>query len=72
VSRAVADRREIDGAVPARTLVLRCAWCKRIEVDGAWIAAPGEQASERIEGRSHGICPDCLATLMPLTPRAPL
>jgi hypothetical protein len=66
---AVADRREIDGAVSGQPLVLRCAWCKRMEVDGAWIAAAGEQAPERIEGRSHGICPDCHAKL---TPRAPL
>jgi hypothetical protein len=65
----VADRPEIDCAVSGQALVLRCAWCERIEVDGAWIVAAGEQAPERIEGRSHGICPECLANL---TPRAPL
>jgi hypothetical protein len=65
----VADRRESNGAGSGKSLVLRCAWCGRIEVDGTWLAGAEEQAPEIIEGRSHGICPDCNAKL---TPRAPL
>jgi len=65
VSRAVADRREIDDAVSGLALLLRCAWCGRIKLDGTWVAAADEQAPESIEGRSHGICPDCNAKLTP-------
>jgi hypothetical protein len=69
VSAAVAERLEVGGASTGQALVLRCAWCERVKVGGAWIAAADERMPESIEERSDGICPDCHAKL---TPHAPL
>ena len=44
-------------------LVLRCAWCGRIELDGDFTAAAGMPRREPPllrERATHGICPDCL------------
>jgi hypothetical protein len=49
-------------------LIVSCSWCKRIEVDGAWLEV--EEAVRRLElfhepllpQITHGICGDCLET----------
>lgn len=49
-------------------LIVSCSWCKRIEVDGAWLEV--EEAVRRLElfhepllpQITHGICGDCLTT----------
>jgi hypothetical protein len=47
-----------EGAMSAR-----CAWCGRYRVGERWLPA-GEQPEEAAaEPVSHGICPDCVATL---------
>ena len=52
--------RSRDGA-----LLLHCAWCGRIELDGIWALPDAFLARglpERLRERAtHGICPDCLA-----------
>jgi hypothetical protein len=67
VSAEVAERQQVGGGSPGQTLILRCAWCGRIKVDDAWIAAADsaalEPTPETVDERSDGICPDCHAKL---------
>ena len=47
----------------AGDLIVACAWCKRVELDGAWVLAP-RAALSAIDSRltlSHSICPQCAA-----------
>jgi hypothetical protein len=39
-------------------IVLQCAWCGQLQVEGDYERSGGEGRLE--EDRSHGICPTCL------------
>lgn len=62
--------RTVPEASGPRRLVRRCAWCNRIDA-GGWVeleeAAVRLRLLEDVEGLrfTHGICPDCLANLLP-------
>ena len=47
-----------------------CAWCTSVGVDGTWPAErrPSLMSVERQRELTHGICPDCFATLAPAVP----
>lgn len=48
-------------------LITMCGWCRRLELDGEWVAAP-RAALTAIDARyslSHSICPVCSARLAP-------
>jgi hypothetical protein len=68
----VADRREAGDLTSGDELLVRCAWCERIKVDEVWVVAARVPAMaltrETVGKHSHGICPDCLASLTPAEP----
>lgn len=45
-------------------LIPACAWCKRLNVDGTWVAAPVGALStiDASMSLSHSICPECTAS----------
>jgi hypothetical protein len=48
-------------AYEAGDLILACAWCARVKLDGEWVLAP-RAALSAIDARltlSHSICPQC-------------
>lgn len=54
-------------------LVVRCAWCERLAVDGEWL--PDElrhtDLPEDLSFRTtHGICPACFAEVLARAPRS--
>jgi hypothetical protein len=53
--------RRILAAYEAGSLVTMCAWCRRVKIDGRWLAAP-RAALSAIDAQyalSHSICPGC-------------
>ena len=55
--------RRILAAYEAGDLIIVCAWCQRVEIDGEWVLAP-RAAITAIDAQftlSHSICPDCNA-----------
>ena len=47
----------------AGDLIVTCAWCERVELDGEWVLAP-RAALSAVDSRltlSHSICPKCAA-----------
>ena len=45
---------------PRVELLLRCAWCGRVRQEGEWVAPQGDLDPDLL---THGICPECTATL---------
>ena len=45
---------------PRVALLLRCAWCGRVQQEGEWIAPQGDLDPDLL---THGICPECTASL---------
>ena len=45
---------------PRLELLVRCAWCGRIRHEDAWVVPPGELDPDSL---THGICPECTASL---------
>jgi hypothetical protein len=53
--------RRILATYEAGDLVTICAWCRRVEIDGAWLLAP-RAALTAIDAQftlTHSICPVC-------------
>jgi hypothetical protein len=44
-------------------LIAACAWCKRLNVAGTWVSAPGGALGtiDASMSLSHSICPECAA-----------
>jgi hypothetical protein len=64
----VGDESEHTGDTSGTAVIVRCAWCERIKVDGEWVDTAEVQAMRKPPAErphSHGICPDCLAQLTP-------
>ncbi len=63
------DKRELADVTAGTAVIVRCAWCERVKVDGEWADPAEVQAMRRLPAErlhhSHGICPDCLAQLTP-------
>jgi hypothetical protein len=62
--------RRILASYEAGDLVIICAWCRRVEVDGEWLLAP-RAALTAIDAPftlSHSICPECQKTRWPEMP----
>lgn len=60
------------GSYEAGDLITMCAWCRRVEIDGAWVLAP-RAALTAIDARytlSHSICPECALVRVPERPAA--
>lgn len=53
--------RRMLSAYEAGELITTCAWCTRIEIDGAWLLAPRSAlaAIEAYYTLSHSICDPC-------------
>ena len=45
---------------PRHELLLRCAWCGRVRLEGEWVTPDGALDPDRM---THGICPECTASL---------
>jgi hypothetical protein len=62
VSRLTRALRE---ARSGRAMLLRCAWCDRLEVGGEWLRLEAigrgqtRITEELVQRSTHGICPDC-------------
>lgn len=49
-------------------LIVRCAWCERVEIGRDWISveeltAPARVLTQELDNVSHGLCPRCLDSL---------
>ena len=44
------------------SMVVMCAWCRRVRHDGAWMSVEAFLAQHNAR-MSHGMCPDCAAHL---------
>jgi len=57
--------RRILEAYEAGQLITSCAWCERVEIDGAWYPAPHAAltAIDALHTLSHSICPACALEL---------
>jgi hypothetical protein len=57
--------RQRDDHADATVLLVHCAWCRRIQLDGEFVAPDGFLRGDFLEQlrrhASHTICPDCLA-----------
>lgn len=54
-----------------QVLIVRCAWCRRYEVEETWLAEKIVHAFLRNDPSlvvTHGICPECLANNGPRGP----
>jgi hypothetical protein len=50
----------------AGELIISCAWCRRVELDGNWRIAPRAALAAIDEfAFSHGVCPACSGALFP-------
>jgi hypothetical protein len=54
--------------LPGAVWLTVCAWCKRLNVRGRWVAseqalAPMEPKRHRKTNLTHGICPACFQTV---------
>jgi hypothetical protein len=45
------------------SLIVLCAWCRRVGTDGAWVSVEDFLLLHHAE-TSHGICPECAAQLL--------
>jgi len=63
LSRALREART------GRAMLLRCAWCERLEVGGEWLLldaiGTGQTriAEDLVRQSTHGICPDCFGRI---------
>jgi hypothetical protein len=48
--------------MPFKDLVLKCAWCGRYRAGDDWVELEGDEAPDAARV-THGICPECLASL---------
>jgi hypothetical protein len=59
LSRALREART------GKAMLLRCAWCERLEVGGEWLrleaigSGQTKITEELVRQSTHGICPDC-------------
>lgn len=59
LSRALREART------GKAMLLRCAWCERLEVGGEWLrldaigSGQTRIAEDLVRQSTHGICPDC-------------
>jgi hypothetical protein len=53
---------KVSEAYESGNLILSCAWCARLCLDGEWLHAPSGVLStvNSHEVLSHGICPSCM------------
>jgi hypothetical protein len=63
--------RRILQAYEAGELITRCAWCERVQIDGAWYKAPPAAltAIDALHTLSHSICPNCALVQPSAVPR---
>jgi hypothetical protein len=63
--RANALAQTLREAYGGGTMLVRCAWCGRLEVDGEWLNLEALRPSQEMivrrlrDDASHGICPVC-------------
>ena len=57
----------LQAAAAGHTMVLRCAWCERFEVDGSWVSLGAEEVKlgKLADAVTHGICIDCFRGIEP-------
>jgi hypothetical protein len=57
---------------PRQGMLRMCSWCKRVQVEGAWVEVEEVVISMRLFERrtvpelTHGMCPECHATVVAL------
>jgi hypothetical protein len=52
--------RPLRNAKQRSSLLLVCAWCRKVKTDDGYWVEPMEYLSERLGATiTHGICPDC-------------
>ena len=53
-------------------LILACAWCTRVHLEGEWVHADRDVLSSIDASLTHGICPTCLENQLIEPPRVRL
>jgi hypothetical protein len=59
---------KICAAVERFDLILACAWCTRVHLEGEWVHADRDALSSIDARVTHGICPTCLENQIIIEP----
>ena len=59
---------KIWAAYESGDLILACAWCTRVHLEGEWVHADRDALSSIDARVTHGICPTCLENQIIIEP----